>query len=139
MEEKQSNEKKAQQMYLEFQVLDQQIKQLHKQLELVTQQLIELTATNNGLEELKKVKAGKEIFVPISSCIFAKANISDASELLVNVGANVVVSKNIDSTKELIKNQQEEVKKLHKQMAEDLEKMTNHAVQLEDQLQKLVS
>ena len=136
MEEK---EKKAQEMYMEFQMLDQHIKQLQKQLQAITQQLMEFESTSMSLEDLQKVQPGKEIFVPLSSGIFAKATIKDTSELLVNVGANVIVQKDIASTKKLIANQVEEVRKLQKRMADDLEKMTEKAANIEEQLQALVS
>ena len=134
-----SKEKKAQEMYMQFQALDQHIKQLQRQLEAVTQQLMELTATGISLDEFKKISAGKEIFVPLSSGIFAKASIKDTSDLLVNVGANIAVKKDIDSTKKLIQNQMEEIRKIQKQMVDELEKMMNHAAQLEMQLQGIVS
>ncbi|MBS3114830.1 prefoldin subunit alpha [Candidatus Woesearchaeota archaeon] len=132
-------EKKVQEMYMEFKMLDQYIKQLQSQLEMITHQLIELNATNNSLNEFDKLSAGKELFVPLSSGIFAKASIKDTSELLVNVGANVAVKKDVASTKKLIQKQMEEIKKIQKQMINDLEKMTNHAAQLERQLQGMVS
>lgn len=134
-----SKEKKAQELYMEFKMLEQHIKQLQTQLEAVTQQLIELHSTSNSLEEFKKIIDGKEIFVPLSSGIFAKASIKDTSELLVNVGASVAVKKDVASTKKLIQNQIEEIKKIQKHMIDDLGKMTNHAMQLERQLQSLVS
>ena len=80
MEEK---EKKAQEMYMEFQMLDQHIKQLQQQIQAVTQQLMEFEVTSMSLEDLQKVPSGKEIFVPLSSGIFTKATIKDTSELLV--------------------------------------------------------
>ena len=132
-------EKKAQEMYMEFQVLEQQIKQLQKQLEVVTHQLIELNSTSNSLDEFNKISAGIGVFVPLSSGIFAKASIKDTSELLVNVGANVVVKKDVISTKKLIQKQMEEIKKIQKHMIDELEKMTNHAAQIEMQLQSLIS
>ena len=132
-------EKKVQEMYMEFKMLDQYIKQLQSQLEMITHQLIELNATNNSLNEFDKLSPGKEMFVPLSSGIFAKASIKDTSELLVNVGANVAVKKDVASTKKLIQKQMEEIKKIQKQMINDLEKMTNHAAQLERQLQGMVS
>lgn len=135
MEEK---ENKAQEVYMEFQVLEQRIKQLQQQLEAVTNHLMELNATGNSLEEFRKIKNEKEVFVPLSSGIFAKASVKDTSELLVNIGANVVVKKDIDSTKAIISNQIEEIKKIQKQMLNELEKMTNHAAQLEMQLQSLI-
>ena len=136
MEEK---EKKAQEMYMQFQAIDQHIKQLQNQLEMVTRQLIELNATGSSLDEFRKIGVGKEIFVPLSSGIFAKAVIKDNSELLVNIGANVAVKKDVESTKSLIQNQIEEIKKIQVQMIGELEKMTSHAARLESQLQGLVS
>ena len=132
-------EKKVQEMYMEFQVLEQHIRQLQKQLEAVTQQLIELTITSSSLDEFNKIKQGKEIFVPLSSGIFAKAGIKDTSGLLVNVGANVVVQKDVASTKKLIQKQMEEIKKIQEQMVGELEKLTSHAAQLEMNLQGMVS
>ncbi len=132
-------EKKAQEMYMEFQGLDQNIKQLQSHLEMVTQQLMELSSTRNSLDDFKNIKEGKEVFVPLSSGIFAKASISSSSELLVNVGANTVVAKNVDSTKSLIEKQIDEIKKIHLRIVGDLEKMTNRAGHLEMELQKIVS
>ena len=131
-------EKKVQEMYMEFQMLEQHIRQLQKQLEAVTQQLVELTVTSISLDEFNKIKPGKEIFVPLSSGIFAKASVKDTSELLVNVGANVVVQKDVASTKKLIQRQMEEIKKIREQMVDELEKLTSHAAQLEMQLQSMI-
>ena len=133
-----NKEKQNQEIYMEFQALEQHIKQLQGQLEMVTQQLMELSVTNNSLDELNSIKTGKEIFVPISSGIFAKANISSTTELLVNVGANVVVQKDVPSTKKLILQQIEEIKKVQMQFMNELDKMTSRASELEMELQKLV-
>ena len=131
MEEK---EKKAQEMYAEFQMVDGQIKQLQNQLEMITHQLMELTFAGNSLDDFSKIKDGREIFVPLSAGIFAKAALIDKSELLVNVGANIAVKKDVPSTKALILNQIEEIKRIQKQMADELERMTGKAAQLEMQI-----
>ncbi len=132
-------EKKAQEMYMQFQVIDQNIKQLQRQLEAVTRQLMELSATTSSLDEWDSIKAGKEILVPLSSGIFAKAVIKDTSELLVNIGANVVVQKDNASTKKLIQNQIGEIQGIQKQMIGELDKMTSYASQLELQIQEMVA
>ena len=136
MEDKQE---KTQEMYMEFQALDQRIKQIQKHLEVLTSQIMEMTGTSSSLDEFDKIKKGNEVFVPLSSGIFAKATLSGTSELLVNVGANTVVTKDVQSAKKLINSQVDEMKKLHKKMIEDLEKMAERAGQLEMQLQKMVS
>ncbi|MEK6947385.1 MAG: hypothetical protein AABX32_07305, partial [Nanoarchaeota archaeon] len=62
-------EKQAQEMYMEYQMLDQHIKKMQAQLEAITNQLMEAASTNSAIDELDKIKSGKEIFVPISSGI----------------------------------------------------------------------
>ncbi len=141
MEDKEikAREMKAQEKYIELKTLEQHIKQLQSQLEMITDQLIELTVTSNSIGEFSRINSGKEVFVPLSSGIFAKAAIKDTSELLVNIGANIVVNKDIASAKKLIQNQAEEIKKVQSRMINELEKMAAHAAQLEAQLQSLVS
>ena len=132
-------EKQAQEMYMEYQVLDQRIKQVQKQLELITQQIMEANSTSRSLEEFKSLKEGSEILVPLTSGIFAKASLKDSSELLVNVGAGTVVTKDISSAKKLISSQVEEMQKVRQKMADELEKMMEKAGQLEMELQKIIS
>ena len=134
-----NKQEKTQEMYMEFQALDQRIKQIQKHLEVLTSQIMEMAGTSSSLDEFDKIKKGNEVFVPLSSGIFAKATLSGTSELLVNVGANTVVTKDVQSAKKLINSQVDEMKKLHKKMIEDLEKMAERAGQLEMQLQKMVS
>src|SRR3989338_6006755 len=134
-----NKEEKAREMFMEFQALEQHIKQLQKQLEMVTGQMIELSGTNKSLDEFANIKANSEIFVPLNSGIFAKASILTTKELLVNVGANVVVKKDVPSAKSLISKQIDEIRKVQKQMIEELEKMTANASELEGKIQSLVS
>ena len=135
MEDKQKN---AQEMYMEFQMLDQRIKQVQSQLEMLANQLMELSATGSSLDEFDRLADEKEVFVPLSSGIFAKARMKKASELLVNVGANVVVTKDVSSTKKLIQNQIDEIKGMQQKMVAELEKMASRAGQLEMQLQSMM-
>ena len=132
-------ENKTQEIYMEYKAIDEHIKQLQKQLEVLTSHLVEMHSTNSSLEDLDKIKKDREMFVPISSGIFAKGTINSTSELLVNVGANVVVSKDIASAKKLIQHQIDEMKKVHKRMMEELQNMAQKAAELEAQLQGMAS
>jgi prefoldin alpha subunit len=132
------NEKKAQEMYMEYQMLEQGMRQLQKQLEMVTQQMMEVSSTRSSLDDFKNSKEGSEILVPINSGIFAKASLKSNSELLVNVGAGVVVTKDVESAKKLLEGQVEEMKKVQKKMVDELERLASKAENLEKELQKLM-
>jgi prefoldin alpha subunit len=132
------NEKKAQEMYMEYQMLEQGMRQMQKQLESVSQQMMEVAATRNSLDDFKKAKEGSEILVPINSGIFAKASLKSNSELLVNVGSGVVVTKDIESAKKLLEGQVEEMRKVQKKMMEEMERMAVKADSMEKELQKMM-
>ena len=132
-------EEKLQKLYVEFQVLNNNIKQLEKQNTVLENQLVELITTNQGLEDMKKVKSGTEILVPLSSGIYAKAKLKESDNFIVNVGSNVALSKNIDSTKKVIENQIDEIQKLQENFMQELQNNTAKAALLEQEINKIAS
>jgi prefoldin alpha subunit len=132
-------EKKLQEMYLNLQLLDQQIKQTQKQVQVLNNQLVELSMTKQSLDDLKEINKGTEILVPISSGIYSKAELKDNNELIVNVGSNVTVKKNIEETKKLVNDQIEELAKIQIQMNTELEKLISNATSIEKEINQLAS
>ena len=98
------------QKYMEYQILEKQMKQVSSQLEQFDMQIVELNNIKSALTELKQVTIGSEILVPISPGIFLKAKLEDNDELIVNVGDNVSVSKTNKQAIELIDQQIAEMK-----------------------------
>ena len=133
------NEKKAQELYMQLQMIQENAKQIYKQLQMAESQLMELVMTIQSLDEFRQIKEKTEIFVPLNSGIFAKAELKNADELLVNVGANVAVKKDISSTKKLVERQLEQLRDIRERMASDLKKLTMQGGMIEEELQKLVS
>lgn len=132
------NEKRSQELYMQLQIIQENAKELHRQIQLVENQYIELTATSQSLAELKKIKTNSKIFVPLSSGIFLRAELTENNKLIVNIGANVAVEKDIESTKGLIVKQLEELKELRDKMAEDLKKIATQGALIEGELQKSI-
>ena len=107
-----------QKKYLEYQLLQGQLNQTQKQLQLLDDQLVEVIYTQQSLDELKGIKPGTEVLVPVISGIFATAKLGKVDELTVNVGAGTAVTKTIGSTKEMLAKQLLEIQKLRAQLAE---------------------
>lgn len=127
-----------QEKYLQLQMLDKQIKEMHRQLQLFKKQGQEITGTVNSLDEFKKTKRETPILVPISSGIFAKAKLEKSSELLMNVGSDVVVSKNVDDAKELLSKQVEKIKKLQEQLSAEINSLVVKAVPLQEEVNTFI-
>ena len=102
--------KETQQKYMELQLLDQQMKQLQQHLmetDAKTQQLEQII---KDLQDIQQVKEGTDILVPLAGGIFVKGNIGATDKLLVNVGSNVNVEKDVPAIVDIIKHQ---IKQMH--------------------------
>jgi prefoldin alpha subunit len=128
---------KLQEFHLKLQFLYEQIKEIEKQNQIFNNQVAELTLTAQSLDDFKNIKERTEILVPLNQGIYAKAELKNNKELLVNVGSNVSVKKNIEDTKKLITDQVEEIKKLQQQMALNLQKLTSQAGLIEEEINKI--
>ena len=132
------NQKELQKMYLELQFLDEQMKQIQKQITMLDEQLVELNNTIQALDNFNKTAIGSNILVPLSPGVFANAELKNNKELLVNVGSNIVVKKNVDETKELLKKRFDSIKKYKDLTLAEMQKMNLQAVNLDQEINKKI-
>ncbi len=135
-EEKKKN---LEQKYMEFQMMEQQLKQMEENLQQLDAQLMEITAIQKSITELGSIKPNTEVFVPVSTGIFVKGTITDASTLLVNVGNNVIVDKTAPETVDLLEKQVGEVTKMRQKFASEMNKLALKMAGAEAELQKLIA
>ncbi|MEA2037403.1 MAG: prefoldin subunit alpha [Nanoarchaeota archaeon] len=131
------NEEKVQEKYIEMKTLEEQMKHMQEQAATLEQQLMETMTIKKSLDDFKKAQKGDEILVPISQGIFAKAELKENKEFLVNVGANTIVNKDIESTKKLMDKQIEEMQGVHSKAMMQLQQWALKAASIEKELKEL--
>lgn len=131
-------EKEMQEKYMEFQMLDRQIKQVQGQIEQLESQINELVYLQQSLAEMKDVKVGKEMFVPLGAGIFINAELKNNSEVLVNVGGGVIVKKPIAGAAQILENNIKELRGFEQERARVLSDLSQSAAKLESELAKFV-
>lgn len=127
-------QEQIQQKYIELQLLNQQIQQIQEQMTSLETQILEMQNLTKSLDEVKKIKKGSEIFVPLGAGIFVKANLQDSKEVLMNVGADVSVKKTIPDSKEVVKTQIEQMKNLMEQLEGALQKAAIQSQALQQEI-----
>lgn len=132
------NEKQLQEKYLEFQLLERQMKQVQAHLEQIEQQIAEMVVLQHNLGEMKGVSVGRELFVPLGSGIFVNAELKNNKEVLVNVGAGVVVKKSCDSAAEILEHHVSELRSVQGERAYLLDELSHRAGRIEQELSTLV-
>jgi len=126
-----------QQKYFEMQMIASQIKEQQKQMQLLENQLIELATSKKSLDDFEKVKEGNAIRVPLCPGIFAEAELKNNKELLVNIGASVIVKKTVYEAKKIIESQFTEIQKIQKQSIENIQKLNSQAQKIEREISLL--
>jgi prefoldin alpha subunit len=134
---KKSDEKRAQELYMELSMLSQQSAEFQKQIQQLEETIQELENSKQGIDELKS-KKGKEILVPVVSGIFVKADLKTSDEFIVNVGANTAVTKSLDEVQSLLDKQLKEIQKTQDSMIDNLQKMTVREKELKQELRKVM-
>lgn len=103
------NQEELQQKYAQFQLMQQQIEEINKHLEMLQEQNGELDISINAVLELSKTKVENEFLAPLANGIFVKGKISDNQKLVVNVGSNVTVEKTPLEVASLLEQQKKEL------------------------------
>jgi len=132
------DKKQLQEKYMQLQMIEQQMQKVQKQLNLLENQIQELNITEQAIDDIQEAKVGTEILVPMASGIFVKAELKNNQDLAVNVGADTVVKKSVEDTKQLITQQIKEVSKMHQDLTANLEKLAGSAQIIEKELSKLI-
>ena len=132
------SQEKMQEIYMELQMVNQHLKQLHSQQEMIGQQTMEIQGAIQGLDEFSKTSDGSEILLPLSSGIFIKAKVANTKKLLMNVGAGVCVSKDLAGAKGIMARQLEDSKTLSDKIDFQLQRFAKKAQILQHQLQAML-
>jgi prefoldin alpha subunit len=133
-----AQQKQMQQKYMELQMLDQQMKNVQKQVEAIEQKASEVEEIQQSLDSLGATKKGTDMWVPIANGIFLKAHLAENSKLGVNVGSNIVASKDIPSTKAMLAEQAKDMRTFQADLVAEFEKMAERAAALQGELQHIL-
>jgi|GEM_PF-3260133 prefoldin alpha subunit len=125
-----------QQRFVEFQMVDQQIKVLQQQLHVLEQQATEIARLIDDLEQLKTVKPNTPAFAHVGPGVAVEAIIKDANKVVMNVGAGAMVKKSIPDAQKTLHTQVEEIQHVMQRMQEEVQKLRNHATNLREDIRK---
>ena len=126
-----------QRKYFEFQLLDQQLKQIQEQIFLIQQQIQELESLNANVDSISTTEKKSEILSPLGAGVFIKTELKENKEVLMNIGAKTAVLKTIPDAKKLIALQVNELKRIDMQLNEQLQQGALRASALQEEVEQL--
>ena len=131
-------EQEVKNKYIELQLLTQQIKPLQQQVVLVEHQIFDYNQIMENLNEISNLKEGEEIFTQLNPGIFIKTILKDSKDVIINIGADTVVTKDVKNAKEFIEKQINELKKINKDLEDELKNLLVQSQYIQKELQNLI-
>lgn len=133
-----SQKEEAQEKYMEFQMVQQQLQQLTEHVEQMNQQAAELEMSINAVKELEKTPLHNEFLAPLANGIFVKGELKNNSNLIVNVGSNVTVERTPQEVIKLLHQQRIEVVERTAEAEAVVEQLSAYALKLYKEVEKQV-
>jgi len=131
-------QKELEEKYTEFQILAQQAEQIQQQLQVLQQQTEELSQLSESLEALSDVEQDSSIWTSIGGGIYLPAKtIGKLDKVLIGVGANVYVKKEISASVDLVRNQAMHLGELSKHLEQTLQKIAKKMMEIQEYFQNL--
>merc|ERR1719244_365774 len=80
--------------------LDQELQFFNESLQQLKIAQMKFTESGECVDKISPESKGKEILVPLTSCMYVPGQISDAEKLLIDIGTGYYVEKDIAGTKD---------------------------------------
>lgn len=123
--------------YLELQMLNSQLQQLQQQIQTADAQSAEMAKIAISVEDAKSIEKGQELLVPLGQGIFIKAKAEENKNVIMSVGADVVVEKSLDDALEVVKRQNDELNTIIFEMKQEFSNGVQKMHEMQHELSQL--
>ncbi|MBA7541920.1 Prefoldin subunit alpha [subsurface metagenome] len=129
----------AQSLVLKLRQYQAQAETASQELMFVRQAIGEHEKAIETIKQLKKMKAGDELIVPIGANSSVYVTLSDTDKIIVRIGGGVSAEKDHDSSIEYLKENKEELENSLREMTGTLQRMEQEAQKLQARLQEIAA
>ncbi|MGQ4834112.1 MAG: prefoldin subunit alpha [Candidatus Asgardarchaeia archaeon] len=120
-----SPEAKVNELLYLLQVYEAQLKTLENQLSLINLRLQELKAAKEFLTSLSSLDLNTELLFPIGGGVFIRGKVIDKENVLMDIGANVVVKRGLNESSETVNNDIMDLENTKKQIEQQTMQLLN--------------
>ena len=135
---KQEEQKEVEEKYMILQLIAGQLQEMQKQLESLEAKSGEIVGLKNSLSKLSGTKVNSKSYASLGLGTFVESEIKNTENVLVNVGAGVLVKKTTTEADELASMQLAQMDDVAQRLTQNIAAMTARAQELESEIQGLL-
>ncbi len=121
-EDREADANDAQNEVILYQLLHRQLNQLSAEAESVERKAVEATATKQSLKELRRPN---DLLMPIGSGCYVHGKFSNAEQILVDIGAGILLPKSPADAEASIADKETQIAKLRSELQSEAAKVVN--------------
>ena len=121
---------------VEYQFYTQLLEEYTNQLNTLNTLLLETNLTISSIERLKETAMPVEALTPLGSGAYVKTRIEGFERILINVGANVYIEKEVDSAIEILSRRRDTLRRNIEELQKVINEVYARAKALEEELQR---
>jgi len=127
-----------QQEYFKLQLFNMQLQEIEKQMCTLEEQAAQLQKLEESVGEVKNFKPGSKILAPMSPGLYVESELKNPDQMLMNIGSEVFVPKEIKEAQDIIQNRVKRVEKNIHNLTVDFQNISIEAQKTQEKLQKHV-
>ena len=128
----------SEQMMMEYEQIRGQIEALQENLSMIDSSVMQMDAAIDALNAASTLTGDNEILLPVGADSFLSAKITDTKNVLVGVGAEVAVQKNIADAISDAKSKKDVLVKTRETRGGELERLVGIAQEMAPKLQAMM-
>ncbi len=132
------NEKEIQEKMMMYKTLESRLEVLNKQRDLVNTKIMEIISTISSIDEFDKTQ--KNILFKLGSDAFVQADVVKKNEILVEIGAGIIMEKTLEEGKAILNMRKQEMENVMKEiqynMAQIMDTVNKLAPEINSMIQK---
>ncbi len=114
-----------------------EIEYLREQIATVDAMISELRTVDSTLTYIKEKGEGRNIYIPLGAGVAIKGKIENVNDLIMDVGAGIVISANADEVKEEIERKIDKLMNLRLTLLKSVEEDSRKVNKLLEEIKKL--
>ncbi|HUY00790.1 MAG TPA: prefoldin subunit alpha [Candidatus Deferrimicrobium sp.] len=114
-----------------------QAEQVQMQLEMINQTISVTRVTEETVKNLEHLQDGQEILLPLGNLAFIKAKVMDSSNVLINIGASVVLEKSLEKAGVFLAEQLENLNNIQTQLSQGLQQLIQKIQEIRAEVERL--
>lgn len=131
-----AKEEDMQQRVILYQLLHKHLEELKQQASMLEARLMEFEVTKQALGDFKGIK-DSEMLVPLGSGCYAHGRATNSKEILVNIGANLMLSKPVGETSGLLEERIGEIQGMAKELQDQMTNVINQITAIAGDLEQM--